>query len=307
MSNKKDKKLKKELDETNAILNTILDVLALDGKELKYHKIITDSLDEPLETRRNYITHRLDKYYADEKKYLKYLDETADLIQEQVRTVKEDPTQEDYVKVIQRFIEEQFCYEKTDDTMYSFVRDKKGQCAHFAVLFRDLCKKMGVKVIQRFIEEQFCYEKTDDTMYSFVRDKKGQCAHFAVLFRDLCKKMGIKAWVLKGPSEGANHAWNKVRIDNEDYYFDLTYNITGAEEVNGYYAWRTYEEMLKDHQVQIVLEGIESIDNEDYYFDLTYNITGAEEVNGYYAWRTYEEMLKDHQVQIVLEGIEMGM
>lgn len=210
MSNKKDKKLKKELDETNAILNTILDVLALDGKELKYHKIITDSLDEPLETRRNYITHRLDKYYADEKKYLKYLDETADLIQEQVRTVKEDPTQEDYVKVI-----------------------------------------------QRFIEEQFCYEKTDDTMYSFVRDKKGQCAHFAVLFRDLCKKMGIKAWVLKGPSEGANHAWNKVRIDNEDYYFDLTYNITGAEEVNGYYAWRTYEEMLKDHQVQIVLEGIE--------------------------------------------------
>lgn len=110
----------------------------------------------------------------------------------------------------------------------------------------DRTDQTKIELIRQYIEMNITYERTDDTMYNFYLDKKGQCYHIAKMFKDLCTKLGVKAYMVKGYAGSEKHVWNKVIVDGEEYYFDITYNITKPDNVMNY-SWLGYEDMLDDH------------------------------------------------------------
>lgn len=198
---KKHKKMKREMAESEEVFDIIFDVIDADNNNLKYNKLIQDALDIPKQKRRAFIQNKIDLYNYQNKLYREDVVSTAKLLAEQIVAKKPDYT-----------------------------------------------KKDMVNLISGYIEEGFTYKITHESMYNFIKSRKGQCVHIATYFKDICTEVGIRAYIVKGFSRGENHVWNKVIIDDREYYFDLTFNMTGKDEVDGYYAWRTKEEFLEDHE-----------------------------------------------------------
>lgn len=87
-------------------------------------------------------------------------------------------------------------------------------------------------------------------------DKKAVCEGIAKAFKFLCNEFSMKCIVVYGKasqdgdfSGDTYHAWNLVKVRNESYYVDVTWdNICG----HGYdYFNVTTEEILKDHMPNI--------------------------------------------------------
>lgn len=63
---------------------------------------------------------------------------------------------------------------------------------------------------------------TSHTLYGAFVDKKPVCDGYSHAFRYLLKQVGIDVSI--ATSTSMNHAWNLVKIDNEYYHIDVTWN-----------------------------------------------------------------------------------
>lgn len=76
------------------------------------------------------------------------------------------------------------------------------------------------------------------------------CEGYAELFQYLCYCIGINATQVYGTAMGGSHMWNAVKIENEWYMLDLTWDDCGKEGLYCYtYFNLTTSEMSKDHSV----------------------------------------------------------
>ncbi len=85
-------------------------------------------------------------------------------------------------------------------------------------------------------------EKLDKYYYNYsmliLRNKKGVAEGYSVLFRELCKNVGINCQLVEGrasenkdkikklrnrKSFSTNHTWNKVMLNDQWYYVDVTW------------------------------------------------------------------------------------
>lgn len=69
------------------------------------------------------------------------------------------------------------------------------------------------------------------TLYGALVDKKPVCDGFSHAFRYLLKQIGMEASI--ATSNSMNHAWNLVKIDNEYYHIDVTWNDTLYNGIKG--------------------------------------------------------------------------
>ena len=138
--------------------------------------------------------------------------------------------------------------QKTHDLIEGILKEKKP--------LEEYKDKEVIDLICNYIEDRYTYQVTNSPMMDFVETKKGQCYHIATAFKDLCKSFGYNCQKVYGQSQGGWHVWNRIILDNKEYYFDLTFNITATEadgDVN--YRWMTASEMSLEHmQVDILDE-----------------------------------------------------
>lgn len=116
-------------------------------------------------------------------------------------------------------------------------------------------------------------------IYGAIVEGKAVCEGYAKAFQYLCYCVGINATQVCGTSDGENHMWDAVKIDNEWYQIDLTWDdddMSGAGVVYYGYFNLSDDEMGKDHipnadRVSVPVCNGEKYEYADYY---ALNVTG---------------------------------
>ncbi|MBQ8303559.1 MAG: hypothetical protein IJX79_01215, partial [Clostridia bacterium] len=81
------------------------------------------------------------------------------------------------------------------------------------------------------------------------------CEGYARTMKYLCRKLGIECLIVTGTSKNEQHMWNMVRLDDEWYHIDSTWNDPGLDEKDNPktplhpYFNVTDEVILKDHTI----------------------------------------------------------
>ena len=86
-------------------------------------------------------------------------------------------------------------------------------------------------------------------IYGAAIEGKAVCEGYAKLFQYLCYCTGINSTQILGTSEGSNHMWNAVKVDNEWYQIDVTWDDTNSATVPYYGFFNlTSDQMGIDHK-----------------------------------------------------------
>ena len=96
------------------------------------------------------------------------------------------------------------------------------------------------------------YEAT--TAYGCLLNNKAVCSGYSAAFQLLMQKLGIKSGRVSGrKSDGEDHEWNYIVLDNEYYYVDVTWDdpINDGIQDNKTYEFFciTTDELNKTHEI----------------------------------------------------------
>ncbi len=78
---------------------------------------------------------------------------------------------------------------------------------------------------------------------------RGVCANYASFINKVCFDLGIESYSINGIStKGIGHAWNRIVIDGDSKYYDITYEIFDRDKLGKQYkkgSWLgvTFEEL----------------------------------------------------------------
>lgn len=99
----------------------------------------------------------------------------------------------------------------------------------------------------------------EQNAFGALAEGRAVCEGYARAFQILCDRLNIPCWVIQGQAEGfdnqeiTNHIWNCVKLDNDWYHVDVTwddYDDLVPADVNRYlYFNLTTEEIKKDHRI----------------------------------------------------------
>ena len=64
----------------------------------------------------------------------------------------------------------------------------------------------------------------NQTSYSAIVNNQTVCAGYAKAFQYIMNQLGITTYYVTGTSEGENHAWNIIKLDDGYYNIDLTWD-----------------------------------------------------------------------------------
>jgi len=134
------------------------------------------------------------------------------------------------------------------------------------------------------------YEAVDDeddnaySAYGAIVEKSAVCSGYSKAFQILCNKLGVECISILGESHDENHQWNAVRLDDNWYQVDVTWDDSENGEITQYdYFNLTDEAMYKDHTVWELYSEVE-----DTYLDGdTYNIFVPECTSETYNYYNY--------------------
>ncbi len=93
-------------------------------------------------------------------------------------------------------------------------------------------------------------DATDQTIYGALVARQAVCSGYCNAFRYLLGKLGIEAGTVKGTAGGQSHAWNNVKIGDEWYYCDVTWDDQegeGGDYISYNWFCVTSEEMRRQH------------------------------------------------------------
>lgn len=88
------------------------------------------------------------------------------------------------------------------------------------------------------------------TVYGLLMKGKGVCEAYAETAKLMLNSAGIECRLVEGESKGEKHAWNLVKLDNEYYMLDVTWDdpVTDYEGYIGYdYFNLTSGQLSEDH------------------------------------------------------------
>lgn len=99
------------------------------------------------------------------------------------------------------------------------------------------------------------------TPYGILVKKIGVCQGYAETMTLLLNMAGIECTTVVGKSQNQNHAWNKVKIDNNYYNLDTTWDDPAPDKGSDYVRYDYFnvsdEQLSKDHNwdINIVVDG----------------------------------------------------
>ena len=92
-----------------------------------------------------------------------------------------------------------------------------------------------IKYFHDYLASSVSYDTSADfqhTIYGALVEKKAVCDGLSGAFQYLCQKAGIEARMVYGTSsDGVSHAWNVVRLGEDYYHVDITWDM--PEHVGG--------------------------------------------------------------------------
>ena len=111
----------------------------------------------------------------------------------------------------------------------------------------------------------------DQDVYGALFEKRARCAGYAKLFTMLLDAVDIRSEVLSGEAVDADgetvaHAWNIVYIDDQPYYFDITWDDDDNGPIN--YSWFavTKKEFEKKHFLSIGYDWVDATSTQHNYY-----------------------------------------
>lgn len=109
-----------------------------------------------------------------------------------------------------------------------------------------------VKAIHNYIIKRVSYDQTLEkhTAYHALINKSAVCEGYAAAAYRLLTDAGIECRVITGMADGGSHAWNIVKVDDQWYNLDLTWDdpITNTgEQVLRYTYFLKNEANFSDH------------------------------------------------------------
>lgn len=108
-----------------------------------------------------------------------------------------------------------------------------------------------VRLIHDFIVNNFDYDSSDfrssagSVSDAIANGSKLVCSGYTRLFMQLCNKYGLECVPVYGTGLGQNHTWNKVKVNGEWKYIDVTWDDNTSS--NRWYLI-TESQMNLDHQ-----------------------------------------------------------
>lgn len=111
-----------------------------------------------------------------------------------------------------------------------------------------------VKAIHDYVVKKGQYsDKTKGSQYStytFLTENKGVCQAYALLMHKMLQQAGLDVRYVKGSAGNESHAWNLVKIDNEWFHVDATWNDpigNKVDQVTYKYFLLTDSQIAKTH------------------------------------------------------------
>lgn len=107
----------------------------------------------------------------------------------------------------------------------------------------------------------------EDNAYGALIDKKAVCSGYSKAFQLLCNKLGLDCVSILGESEGAGHQWNCVKLEDEWYHLDVTWDDSENGEICQYDYFNLDDEAIySDHTAWELYSEVEDIYDEGYNF-----------------------------------------
>jgi hypothetical protein len=145
-----------------------------------------------------------------------------------------------------------------------------------SVISSDMKEYDKVLAIHDWICENITYgagkNDSDQDIYGALVLRRAMCAGYAEAFAYLLDKVGIESQVISGDSinkygESVPHAWNIVYIDDEPYYFDVTWNDDDKSGETTYdWFGVTSEDFKKSHFPNVGYEWVKANATEACYY-----------------------------------------
>lgn len=134
------------------------------------------------------------------------------------------------------------------------------------IIHDDMTEDEKVKVIHDYIVTHVQYDinglqKGNEAHSAYAalfidndgEDNETVCQGYATLFYKMAKESGLESKIITGQSKNQNHAWNLIRINNNWYHIDLTWDdplgVNDPNYVRYDYYNLTDEQIRKDHEV----------------------------------------------------------
>lgn len=138
------------------------------------------------------------------------------------------------------------------------------------------------KIIYEFLQSHVTYDTQAATLvyspegtqiphafdvYGALCEGKAVCEGYAKLFQYLCYCVGIQVTQIYGSSSNQPHMWNAVKIQNEWYMSDATWDDSGRDELRCYsYFNVTTNQIASDHSIDNMYLKVPSCTSETYAF-----------------------------------------
>lgn len=131
-----------------------------------------------------------------------------------------------------------------------------------------------VKRIHDYLVLSVAYDMTTKNIpkdsfevYGALINKVAVCDGYTKSMQLLLNKVGVETILVSGASKGVNHSWNIVKIDDEYFHVDATWDdpVPNKPYVNYNYFLVTNEQLKKDHQWDEKAYPIVKNDNYSYF------------------------------------------
>lgn len=91
------------------------------------------------------------------------------------------------------------------------------------------------------------------TVYGALVNKKALCGGYSYAVKLLLNRVGVSSSTVKGISKNVGHMWNLVRVDDEWYHLDVTWDdpiILSAETLSRYDYFNVTDDIITiDHEI----------------------------------------------------------
>lgn len=91
------------------------------------------------------------------------------------------------------------------------------------------------------------------SIYGALVNRHAVCEGYARAFKLLCKYVGIECILITGDSKGVGHMWNMVKLDNQWYHVDVTWDDLRDKPIHTYLNV-TELQIRADHDIDLTYE-----------------------------------------------------
>ncbi|MCR4658573.1 MAG: hypothetical protein K5770_20435 [Lachnospiraceae bacterium] len=111
------------------------------------------------------------------------------------------------------------------------------------------------RFVHNALAELFEYQRNplDQSAYSGLVDNKTVCAGYARSFAYIMTKMGIPCYLCTGYA-GEAHGWNIIKLEDDYYNVDVTWDDTGTD--NPYYNYEWFNKTDNDYGLTHIRKGL---------------------------------------------------